>query len=63
MRVRAEIGTVSANGRFYTQNDEFDVDDERGEFLVSIGAATRLDEPKKAEPVKRGPGRPKKTES
>lgn len=61
MRVRATVGTVFANGRFYTQNDEFDVDDERGEFLVSIDAAERLDEPK-AEPAKRGPGRPKKTD-
>lgn len=60
MRVRAEVGVVSANGRFYTQNDEFEIDDERGQELVDLGALTRLDAPA---PVKRGPGRPRKNEA
>ncbi len=62
IRVRAEVGTVfnPLTGKYQTQNDEFELPDELAEELISYGAVTRLD---KKPAVKRGPGRPRKTES
>lgn len=69
MKVRAKVGTVyDGEGKFYTMNDEFEIGEERGEFLLSVGAVEKLETAspapqKKAEaPVKRSPGRPRKSE-
>lgn len=63
MRVRAKVSNVyDGRNSFYTMDDEFEVDEERGNFLLSLNAVERLDAPESA-PAKRGPGRPKKTDS
>lgn len=60
MKVRALLGTVSdGKGKTYTVNDEFEVDDERGKYLLGLEAVERVDAPAPA--VKRVQRR--KTES